>query len=108
MRYLQHDLIRAALAELSDAQFQELAWKDQIPGELHSFEECLEMLYTDSGLTDALESSDAFSPEIDARFGVLQRLANQIDPRRSVEELLNDPILPRVRILAGELLSNLK
>jgi len=106
LKYLQVELIRAALAELSDEQFQKLAWNDQIPGEIHTFEECLEMLFTDSGLTDALDSGDAFSLEMDARSRVLRQLVSQIDPFRSVDEVLNDPALPKVRKLAGELLSD--
>ena len=65
------------------------------------------MLFTDSGLTDALDLGDAFSPEVDARFRGLHRLVGQINPFRTVDEVLNDQSMPEVRKLVSELLSDL-
>ena len=107
MRYLQVELIRAALAELADEQLQTLAWNARISGEIHSFEECVAMLFTDSGLSDALDSGHAFSSKVDARLRDLQRLLGQIDSFRTVDEIMNDPLLESSRKLAGELLSDL-
>ncbi len=65
------------------------------------------MLFLDSGLTEALDLGDVFSPEVDARFRGLERLLGQIDPIRSPDEVLNDQSMPAVRKLASELLSDL-
>jgi hypothetical protein len=51
------DHVRAVLDELADDQYQSRVWTGKDPaGEMSSFVECVERLFDDSGLDDALDA----------------------------------------------------
>ena len=95
------------LRELADAEYQQRAWMGQIPGEMHSIEECREVLFGDSGLAEALKLGTVYSEEIDAVLLELDAALAEIEPLRPAAEILADPQLPRVRRLASALLDGL-
>jgi hypothetical protein len=99
-------MVREALATLADAEYQRRVWtgRGAEPGEMDSFEESVERLYTDSLLGDALDRRElVYSPEIDERLAALGRLLNQIDTQRSPKELVEDPAMDEVRRVAAHI-----
>jgi hypothetical protein len=72
---------------------------------MSSFDECVERLFTDSGLSDALERTDpVYGSQLDDEFRRLDDLVSRIDAARSPAEILRDPLLIEVRQLASEIL----
>ncbi len=103
--------VREALATLTDVEYQRRVWtaRGNKPGEMDSFEECVERLYTDSVLGDALEQGHrVFTPEIDQSLVALQRLLGKIDTQRIPDALVEDPAMDEVRQLARDILRDLE
>jgi hypothetical protein len=94
--------ILGCLAELSDLEYQSRAWRGEIPGELHSFEECVEMLFGDTQLGVSLGEGEVFSAEIDRELRTLMTLVEKVNPRRPVGEVLADPVLDESRSIAAK------
>jgi hypothetical protein len=104
------ETVREALATLADNEYQSRVWtgRGSKPDEMDSFEECCERLYTDSGLSDALERRNrVFTPEIDQSLVALDQLLGKIDTRQTPDALVEDPIMNDVRQLARDILRDL-
>ena len=103
--------IREALVTLSDVEYQRRVWtaRGNRPGEMDSFEECVERLYSDSALGEALEQGHrVFTQEIDQSLVALDRLLKGVDTRRTPDSLVEDQAMNDVRQLASDILRDLK
>lgn len=99
--------MRAALAELADAEYQERVWRGLGTDEVGSLNEALCELYDDSGLGAALESSirPVFDSTIDSALSTLLELARPlVDGDADPGKILVDPRLPSVRQAAADIL----
>ena len=93
------------LAELADSEYQERAWKGGITGEAHSFEECVEMLFSDTNLSAALAAGEVFSVPIDLELRRLEALVTGVNYLRPVTEVLVDPAVAAARPVAAQCLA---
>jgi hypothetical protein len=99
------EIVRSALEELADAAYQQEAWTGRRPEEISSFEECVEQLFGDSGLSLALDrSQQVFGPGVDSDLRTLNDLVGRIEARRSPEDIIRDPAMLRVRQVAKQVL----
>lgn len=93
---------------LADERRQRELWLEASGPEVSSFSEICEMLWSDSGLADALEKpGPVYTAEIDNRLRDLHNLLRRIDRSRAPEEILKDPQLERARSMAQTLLQDL-
>lgn len=99
------NLVREGLAELSDLDFQSRVWTGETEGVFSTFVECIEQIYTDSGLERELEAGSVFDHPLDDRLRSLSILVAKIDDRRSPREIIEDPLMKRVRDMAAESLT---
>jgi hypothetical protein len=99
-------LVRSALAELADETYQRRVWTGQSGGrEIASFIECVESLFDDSGLGDALErNEETYGSAISDNLESIHALLGRIDGQRSSDEIILDPLMLRVRSLASTIL----
>ena len=103
--------VREALATLADAEWQRRVWtgRGNRPDEMDSFEECVERLYTDTGLGDALDKGErVFTSEIDGSLVALDRLLRTIEGGQVLDTLIESQLMQDVRQLAGDILSDLE
>ena len=100
------DQVVSGLRELADIDYQRRVWLALDPrGEMSSFEEAVETVFDDSGLGPELEAMrSTFGTFIDAQLAALDRLLHLVDARRSVEDVIDDPIMARVRAQAAAIL----
>jgi hypothetical protein len=100
------EVVRSALEELADADYQRRVWTGRGGAdEMSSFEECFERLFGDSGLGLALEHNQpVFGSGVDGNLQRLSDLLARIDGRRSPAKIVQDPAMERVRELASEVL----
>lgn len=99
-----HEHVEGALRELADEREQRRLWLST-GGEVSSLEECVERLFTDSGLALLLERPGVvYTHPIDDRLTLLRLAVSRVDEQRPPEEVLADPALHEVRALAQELL----
>ena len=99
------ETVREALTELSDAEYQRRVWTGQgAANEMSSFDESVERLFGDSGLSIALERGSVYGSHVDDELRKLDDLVGRIDGARSPSEILRDPLLDPVRQLASEIL----
>ena len=101
------NLVTAFLRDLSDKEFQEQAWTGKLDGVTASFDECVNGLFDDSGLGDALDTGSVYSDDVDDDLRRLGDLVDRIDARRSAEAILDDPDLALVRDLARDILARI-
>jgi hypothetical protein len=105
MTWIGHDLIREALTELADADYQRRVWTATSGPEVGSFSEAISRLYDDSGLGDALDADrEVYGPELDGMLRSLATAIDGIDGRRPPAELIEDPHLVSVRRQAASIL----
>jgi hypothetical protein len=99
-----HGHVEEALLELADEDSQRRLWTSTGAGgaDVSSFEECMACLFDDSGLADALERGLVYGAETDAFLRKLARLSKRMDTRRRPEELIADPLMTTMRLLARE------
>jgi hypothetical protein len=103
--FVYTELVRQALNELADADYQRRVWAGEGGDEMSSFEECVELLFGDSGLDVALERSQpVYGSTVDDELRKLHDLVARINGSRSTEEILQDPALDGVRELASAIL----
>ena len=95
-------LILEALQELSDASFQDRAWRRREGSEISSPNEVVNQLFDDSGLGDLLEDGLVFSEQADSTLQQLSRYIDTIDFERPVDDLLVDERWTKVRELAAQ------
>jgi predicted lipoprotein len=91
--------VRAALGELSDEQYQSRVWTGHAAGDaMSSFVECVERLFDDSGLDDALEAGKrVFGSPIDEQLSALGDLVAKIDGSQAPDEIIAHPRMQLVR-----------
>ena len=94
-----------SLEELADTEFQERVWWREDGPEVSSFIECIEGLFSDSGLKRRLDIGEpVFSPDIDLQLVHLCELGSRIDPYRPHEIVKADPNLQQAKLLAQSIL----
>lgn len=102
------DLVMDALRELANRSYQERVWLGQGDAEVSSFVECVERLFSDSGLGYALDRGEAvFSDTIDAKLRDLRARLGKIDGARPPTDVVNDPAMDLVRSLAEDTIAEL-
>lgn len=107
MNRVLHSVVREALRELSDEDYQRRVWLAASGPEIGSMTEAVERLFDDSGLGDALdESSTTYLRETDSALNELDSLLKQMGDRRPPDVILSDPRLRRVRELAAAALKD--
>lgn len=105
------EIVVSALRELADESYQRRVWVEGSKTEVSSMNEAAAALFNDSGLGEAIESSQVtFSQEIDADLrrlrGMLRRsLDTQVD--RGTEVVIGSPEWKVVRHLAGQLVEKI-
>jgi hypothetical protein len=102
MTWVMHSLVRGALTELSDAEYQARVWTASGGPEIGSLTEATARLFDDSGLGDALTSDDpVYGTEADNLLRALDARLGKLDDARSPAEILGDPTIEDVRRLAA-------
>lgn len=97
--------ILECLRELADKAYQQRIWTASSGPEISSFTEAVCQLFDDSGLGDELDKSrTVFSAMIDARLRVLGDELVAFDDNRAPSEIIEDPKMEKLRVLARELL----
>jgi hypothetical protein len=106
MGWLGKDIILDSLKELASREQQLRLWlSDGEGGEVSSFIEAYESLFTDSGLGSALKKGDVvYSENIDSRFRELREILASVDENIALREMINDQKMGLVREKAQALL----
>jgi len=99
-----HGHVEDALLELADENSQRRLWLSAgaAGAEASSLDECLAQLLDDSGLAAALERGAVYGAEADAFLRKLVRLSLRIDRNRPPEDVITDPLMTTIRLLARE------
>ena len=109
MIHVYDETVAKGLHELADRAVQERLWRSTGPPEVSSFDECLSSLWDDNGLTDAMDRPGVvFTVDIDAQLRRLDKKLSKVDPWQSVDDLLRDPKLEEIRLMARMLLDDLR
>lgn len=103
------DVVRSALHELSDVEYQSRVWTGRGgANEMSSFVECVSRLFDDSGLDLALERNQRiYGSGIDDDLRALGDLVAKVDSSRTPDQILRDPLMSQVRDLAAAILREL-
>ena len=102
------EMVRDALSELADEDFQRQVWTSLTPSGQSSLEECWERLFDDSGLSAALESpTEVFGEQPDQCLRELDAALRQVPTAASVEDVLASDEMVLVRGLARSTLGHL-
>jgi|SRR5580692_12076689 hypothetical protein len=102
MNFINRPLIVACLRELSDRDLQKRVWTSIGPPEVGSFTECVEQLFTDSGLNDALNTGKTgFGKELETLLLGLEKQLAKVNPRQRPMQIINGPEMVGVRELAS-------
>lgn len=108
MRWIGHTLIRQALAELADEDFQTRLWTGKIEGMMGSLSEAHSSLFDDSALGLALDKEEpVYSESLDARLRDLGSLLERLDVTETPEATLSDPVMQEVRSQTASILFEL-
>lgn len=99
------NLVRDALTELASREMQEMLWSGRDDAAMSSFTECIEMLFDDSLLGDALDAGEVASSSVDDIYRALRHAVDVVDGNLPFERLIVDPRLERCRQLSSEVLS---
>jgi hypothetical protein len=96
--WVGHEHIDEALHELADEATQQRRWTAWEGPEISSLAEAICRLYDDSALVLALEAGrDVYGSRIDQMLRDLEVVLKRIDARRPPDDILQDPLLARVR-----------
>lgn len=100
------DHVVSALRELADREFQERVWLARDPrGLMSTFDECVESLFDDSGLSIELDAGRTVFPgEADDQLRRIDALVHRIGFGRTDAEIIADPRMERIRQVAIEIL----
>jgi len=109
MRSVSMPHVMEGLRELSDREFQLRAWTGRgNEGEMSSFVEAIETLYTDSGLSDALDGKQvAFDENLDEDLRRLGDLVVRMDSARFTPAQIDEQDMEEVRKLAQMIVTRL-
>jgi hypothetical protein len=109
MNQLIREQILSSLEELSDRQVQEDLWMGKIPSQQGDFVEAVECLFTDSGLSDLLLAEQTeFSEKARLTLNDLLKQLAKVSSTGGPREVINDPAMKEVRLLAARALELLK
>jgi hypothetical protein len=99
-----------ALRELADADFQRRVWAAEDPqGETSSFEECVEALFSDSGISVDLDAGrEVFGAPVDDELRAISRLVERVGWQRAPDEIIGDPVMQQLRERAARVLAALE
>ncbi|MGE4409744.1 MAG: hypothetical protein AB7D33_04130 [Sphingobium sp.] len=102
---IDRESVRAALAEWASEGEQRRLWlSDGANGaEVSSFSEARESLFTDTGI-DLDRGHVVFDATADAKLKKLDALISQIDANREPSQIIADPQMREIRVLASSLL----
>jgi hypothetical protein len=103
--------ITDALRELSDRALQERLWLSDGKGgaDVSSFSEVVEQLFTDTGLSEALESgTTGFGAETQATFNLLESALRKVNQTGGPARTIDSLPMTEVRAVAGRLLELLE
>ena len=107
--HIIEEIVEDALRHLADEAEQRRSWLASHGPEVYSWAEATCHLWDDSGLSSALDRPGVtYSVEIDERLRQLHELMRRVDSERSPQDILGDPLLPRIRDLAARLLKDLR
>jgi hypothetical protein len=107
MTFLNRNLIRECLRELSDKSFQERVWTASSGPEISSLTEAQCQLFNDSGLDLLLEKDGVFGVSIDNSLRKLRLMLKEIEHDRKPQDVINDPKMIKVRELSEQILAQL-
>lgn len=108
MTFIYLQAIRESLQELSNLELQKELWfSDGSNGkDVSSFDEAVEGLFTDTGLSDLLlKGQTGLGEEADTILRLMQSLLPKIDVSHGPKRTIDDPHMIEIRALAGRLLS---
>lgn len=109
MNLTSQKIIVECLAELSDRARQQELWMSAGPPGVSSFIECVEQLFTDSGLDGELHAGrTGFGRDVEAILCELEKRLSQVNSRRTSAEVINDPAMIPIRELAASALANIR
>ena len=99
------EMVRDALSELADAEYQRQLWTSLTPSGQSSFEECWERLFDDSGLGDALDGqTEVFGEQPDQSLRELDAALRQVPANASADDVIASDEMVLVRSLANRTL----
>jgi hypothetical protein len=104
-RWLGREHVEEALRELSDESLQRELWPSAASPT--SFDECVAQLIDDSSLGVALDRGLAFDETTDAVLCRLRVALQQVGWNRPPKDVLDDPRMTEVRLLAANSLARL-
>ncbi len=104
MSSINPTLIRKALQELSSAEIQRAIWLPNTPGQMSSYTEAIECLFTDSGLNLALAKNEIASAEVLQILRELDHATSSFDRSRGPAEIIADPQFVIISGLCSKLL----
>jgi len=107
MTKVQLDEVIDALFELSDKEKQKQLWVVGEDGEISSFTEAICGVFDDGGITQALERGQ-LDKSLHDRFNELKRIVDQIPENLHPDRIIEHPSMPRIRVVASDLLGMLK
>ena len=102
--WVGREQVRESLAELADEHVQRRLWTS--PESPADFIECICELFDDNALGDALDAGDqVFSADADSYLREIRTLAKRIDATRTPEDVINDPLMAEIRVVATKTLA---
>lgn len=108
MRTINNEMIVEGLRELSNKDLQKKLWLSNGSADVSSFVEVVEHLFTDSGLSDALNEEDTGLPrEIEKDIKELAKSLDSIDGNRQPIEIIEDTKMSDIRRRVARLLEKL-
>lgn len=102
------EIVDEALRELADEEAQMRLWTSSGATDVSSLSEVRSRLWDDSGLADAMERGVVYSDLIDRRLRHLRGILHRIDENAPVSALLRSESLAEARLVAAELLQDLR
>ena len=96
------EMVRDALNELADEEYQSQLWTSLTPSGQSSLEECWERLFDDSGLGAALDrQTEVFGDQPDQHLRELDAALRQVPANASADDIIASDEMVRVRSLAN-------
>ena len=102
---VHQEMVRDALSDLADEDFQHRTWTSRTPSGQSSLEECWERLFDGSGLSTALEDqTEVFGDQPDQCLRELDAALRAVPADASASEVLDSDEMVLVRSLASRTL----
>ena len=99
------EMVRDALGELADGEYQRQHWTSLTPSGQSSFEACWERLFDDSGLGEALDGqAEVFGDQADQCLRELDAALRQVPANDSADDVIVSDEMVLVRSLASRAL----